>query len=262
MLPTRLESPVEAIRDEAFPVAAPVLPTSDRPPNSLLAALSPEDWQRWRPLLTQVELARHGVLYESGMTIAHAYFPTSALVSLEYMTDSGSTAEIALVGPEGVVGVPLFMGAGSTLGRAVVQIGGQAFRMPAATIQEEFERSPAVMHLLLRYTQALITHMAQTAVCNRHHPIGKQLCRWLLMGQDRQPGNQLKVTQEQIAQRLGVRREGVTEAALALQAAGLIRYQRGHIEVLDRAGLEHRCCECYGVVRREFDRLLPRAVLR
>ena len=262
MLPARHPPPVDAARADA-PSRALVVPlAANRLGNRLLEALAPQDWRHWCALLTHVELPRREVLYESGASIAHAYFPTTALVSLEYVTDSGGTAEIALVGPEGVVGVPLFMGAGSTLGRAVVQIGGHAFRMPAANIRNEFERSPAVMHLLLRYTQALITHMAQTAVCNRHHPIDQQLCRWLLLGQDRQPGHELSVTQEQIAQMLGVRREGVTEAALALQAAGLIRYHRGHIAVLDRAGLERRCCECYGVVRREFDRLLPQAAAR
>ncbi len=262
MLSAHLAPPVEELSNETCPVTVPAMPTPGRPPNGLLDALAPQDWERWRSLLTPVDLARRSVLYDSGAAITHAYFPTTALVSLGYVTDSGATAEIALVGPEGVVGVPLFMGTESTLGSAVVQIGGQALRMPASAIREEFERSAAVMHLLLRYTQALITHMAQTAVCNRHHPIGQQLCRWLLLGHDRQPGTELRVTQEQIAQMLGVRREGVTEAALALQAAGLIRYHRGHIEVLDRAGLEQRCCECYGVVRREFDRLLPGAVLR
>jgi CRP-like cAMP-binding protein len=230
--------------------------------NHLLAALPEADWQRWQPQLEWVPLPLGQVLYESGCTMSHVYFPTDAIVSLLYVMADGASAEIAVVGNEGVVGISLFMGGGSTPSRAVVQSAGQGWRLRAAAIRDEFNDSAPVMHLLLRYTQALITHMAQTAVCNRHHPIGQQLCRWLLLGQDRQPGNELSVTQEQIAQMLGVRREGVTEAALELQAAGLIRYRRGRIEVLDRAGLEQRCCECYGVVRREFDRLLPQAAAR
>jgi CRP-like cAMP-binding protein len=237
----------------------PPRPAADPLRNRLLASLAPEDWQRWQAQLTLVDLPRGRVLYESGSEISHAYFPITALVSLEYVTESGGTAEIALVGHEGVVGVPLFMGDGSTPGRAVVQIAGQGYRMPGRTMREEFTRSAAVMKLLLRYTQALIAHMAQTAVCNRHHPIDQQLCRWLLLGLDRQAGNVLAVTQEQIAQMLGVRREGVTEAALSLQGAGLIHYHRGRITVVDRPGLEQRCCECYGVVKAEFDRLLPQA---
>ena len=189
--------------------------------------------------------------------LSHAYFPTTAIVSLMYVTESGASAEIAVVGNEGIVGVPLFMGGGSTPSRAVVQSAGEGFRMPGHGIREEFARSAAVMHLLLRYTQALIAQMAQTAVCNRHHTVDQQLCRWLLLSLDRLPGNELVVTQELIAHMLGVRREGVTEAALALQRAELISYRRGHITVLDRAGLERRSCECYAVVKTEYDRLLP-----
>jgi len=197
------------------------------------------------------------VLYESGHTLSHAYFPTTAIVSLLYVMENGASAEIAVAGNEGLVGISLFMGGGSTPSRAVVQSAGLGFRMPAQTIKDEFERSGAVVSVLLRYTQALITQMAQTAVCNRHHTLDQQLCRWLLLSLDRLPGSELVMTQELIANMLGVRREGVTEAATRLQKAGLIRYARGHISVLDRAGLEKRSCECYAVVRKEYDRLLP-----
>lgn len=261
MDPARRMPTTDAVPADERPMWVPASTRAPTDPlrNRLLAALPLSHRERWQALLAPVELARGQVLYEAGAAIANAVFPTSALVSLEYVTENGGTAEIALVGQEGVVGVPLVMGDGTTTGRAVVQIAGHGFRMPAAALRDEFARVPAVMRLLLRYTQALIAHMAQTAVCNRHHPIDQQLCRWLLLGLDRQPGNELAITQEQIAQMLGVRREGVTEAALALQAAGLIRYHRGRIAVLDRAGLEQRCCECYRVVRREFERLLPEA---
>ena len=188
--------------------------------------------------------------------MSHVYFPTSAIVSLLYVMDNGASAEIAVVGNEGIVGISLFMGGESTPSRAVVQSAGQGFRLRAPAIKDEFNRAP-VLHLLLRYTQALITQMAQTAVCNRHHTLDRQLCRWLLLSLDRLQGNELVMTQELIANMLGVRREGVTEAAFKLQKVGLIRYARGRITVLDRKGLEKRSCECYAVVKKEYDRLLP-----
>ncbi len=197
------------------------------------------------------------VLYESGGVLAHVYFPTTSIVSLLYVTESGASAEIAVVGFEGLVGVALFMGGGSTPSRGVVQSAGQGFRLKAHVMKTEFERAGPLLHLLLRYTQALITQMSQTAVCNRHHSLDQQLCRWLLLSLDRLRGPELVMTQELIANMLGVRREGVTEGALKLQQAGLIRYARGHITVLDRAGLEKRVCECYEVVRQEYARLLP-----
>jgi CRP-like cAMP-binding protein len=225
--------------------------------NHLLARLPDAEWQRWLPQLERVEMPLGQVLYESGTTLRHVYFPTTAIVSLLYVMENGASAEIAVVGNEGIVGISLFMGGGSTPSRAVVQSAGEGFRLKALTIQEEFNRSGPVMHLLLRYTQALITQMAQTAVCNRHHSLDQQLCRWLLLSLDRLRGSELAMTQELIANMLGVRREGVTEGALKLQSAGLIRYARGHISVLDRAGLEERTCECYAVVKKEYDRLLP-----
>ena len=225
--------------------------------NHLLAALPDTEWQRWHPSLEFVELPLGHVLSESGRKMAHVYFPTSAIVSLLYVLEDGASAEIAVVGNEGVVGISLFMGGESTTSRAVVQSGGLGFRLSARLIKDEFGRSGPVMHLLLRYTQALITQMAQTAVCNRHHSLDQQLCRWLLLSLDRLHGSDLVMTQELIANMLGVRREGVTEAALNLQKLGLIRYARGHISVLDRPGLEQRTCECYAVVRNEYLRLLP-----
>jgi CRP-like cAMP-binding protein len=216
------------------------------------------DMARWQPQLNAVELPLGHVLYESGKTEKYVYFPTSAIVSLLYVMKNGDSAEIAVVGNEGIVGISLFMGGNSTPSRAVVQSAGKGFRVKAAFMKEEFDRSHPVSHLLLRYTQALITQMAQTAVCNRHHSLDEQLCRWLLLSLDRLPGNELVMTQELIANMLGVRREGVTEAALKLQRAGLIRYARGRITVLDRKGLERRSCECYLVVKDEYDRLLPR----
>lgn len=227
--------------------------------NQLLAALPEPDWLRWMPMLEPVNLPLGHVLYESGMALTHVYFPTSAIVSLLYVLEDGASAEIAVVGFEGVVGISLFMGGESTTSRAVVQSAGRGFRLRSALIKEEFNRAGAAMHLLLRYTQALITQMAQTAVCNRHHSLDKQLCRWLLLSLDRLSGSDLVMTQELIANMLGVRREGVTEAALSLQKAGLISYARGHIKVLDRQGLENRTCECYAVVKHEYDRLLPTA---
>jgi CRP-like cAMP-binding protein len=224
--------------------------------NRLLAGLSDADWLRWRPLLEPVAMPLGQVLYESGAPMTHAWFPTTAIVSLMYVTESGASSGIAVVGHEGVVGVPLFMGAGSTTGTAVVQSAGAGWRMPGAALRAEFARSPSVMQLLLRYTQALIAQMAQIVVCNRHHSIDQQLCRWLLLHLDRMAGNELVVTQDLIAQMLGVRREGVTEAALALQRAGLIEYRRGRVSVLDRPGIEQRACECHAVVKAEYDRLL------
>jgi CRP-like cAMP-binding protein len=236
--------------------AAPA-PPPDPKQNRLLAALPPADWLRWQSEIESVEMPLGQVMYESGRTLSHVYFPTSAIVSLLYVMENGSSAEIAVVGNEGIVGISLFMGGESTPSRAVVQSAGQGFRMSARTIKDEFNRSGPVMHLLLRYTQALITQMAQTAVCNRHHTLDQQLCRWLLLSLDRLHGNQLVMTQELIANMLGVRREGVTEGALKLQKVGLIRYSRGRITVLDRGGLEQRTCECYAVVKKEYDRLLP-----
>ncbi len=234
----------------------PLLPEGARK-NHLLAALPEPEWQRWRDQLEAVDLPLGKVLYESGTTLRHVYFPTTAIVSLLYVLEDGASAEIAVVGNEGLVGISLFMGGESTPSRAVVQSAGQGFRLKAQSMKDEFNRAGPVLHLLLRYTQALITQMAQTAVCNRHHSLDQQLCRWLLLSLDRLQGNDLVMTQELIANMLGVRREGVTEAALKLQKAGLIKYTRGHISVLDRPGLEHRSCECYAVVKREYDRLLP-----
>lgn len=225
--------------------------------NQLLAALPKAEWLRWLPDLEPVELPLGTVLYESGCNMPYVYFPTNAIVSLLYVLEDGASAEIAVVGFEGVVGISIFMGGGSTPSRAVVQSAGSGFRLRADLVKQEFSRSGPVMHLMLRYTQALITQMSQTAVCNRHHSLDQQLCRWLLLSLDRLQGHQLVMTQELIANMLGVRREGVTEAALKLQKAALISYTRGHISVLDRPGLEQRTCECYAVVKREYDRLLP-----
>ena len=231
--------------------------SSDNPKqNQLLSALPDADWQRWQPQLEPVELLLGKVLYESGSTLSHVYFPTTAIVSLLYVMENGASAEIAVVGNEGLVGISLFMGGETTPSRAVVQSAGHGFRLKSEAIKEEFKRAP-VLHLLLRYTQALITQMAQTAVCNRHHSLDQQLCRWLLLSLDRLQGDELVMTQELIANMLGVRREGVTESALNLQKAGLITYSRGRITVLDRAGLEKRTCECYAVVKTEYGRLLP-----
>ena len=230
---------------------------SDPQQNHLLASLPEEDWQRWRPHLEPVKMPLGQVLYEPGATLSHVYFPTTAIVSLLYVMEDGDSAEIAVAGNEGLVGISLFMGGESTPSRAVVQSAGQAFQMKAEVLKAEFSRSGPVLHLLLRYTQALITQMAQTAVCNRHHTLDQQLCRWLLLSLDRLQGDELVMTQELIANMLGVRREGVTEGALKLQKAGLIRYARGHITVLDRPGLEKLTCECYAVVKQEYDRLLP-----
>lgn len=225
--------------------------------NHLLAALPPDCLQRWLPELEAMDMPLGLVLYESGETRKHVYFPTTCIVSLLYVLEDGSSAEIAVVGNEGMVGISLFMGGGSTPSRAIVQSAGKGFRLNASVMKLEFDRSGPAMHLLLRFTQALITQMAQTAVCNRHHSLDQQLCRWLLLSLDRLSGSELVMTQELIANMLGVRREGVTEAALKLQRAGLIQYARGHISVLDRPGLERRSCECYAVVKEEYERLLP-----
>ncbi|MEO8718173.1 MAG: Crp/Fnr family transcriptional regulator [Burkholderiales bacterium] len=237
--------------------------TAVAPPtrNHLLAALPAGDLERLNPHLKPVALPLGEALYESGDRQAHLFFPTEGIVSLLYVMENGASAEIAITGNEGLIGVSLFMGGESTPSRAIVQSAGNAYRLGGEILMHEFERGGHLQHLLLRYTQALITQMTQTAVCNRHHTLEQQLCRWLLLSLDRLPGNELRMTQELIANMLGVRREGVTEAAGHLQEAGLIRYQRGRITVLDRSGLERRVCECYAVVKRESDRLLDYSAL-
>ena len=225
--------------------------------NHLLSVLPQAERVRLAPHLVPVDMTLGQVVYESGDRQRFVYFPTTSIVSLLYVMEDGASAEIAIVGNEGLIGIALFMGGETTPSRAIVQSAGAALRLDAQILKEEFIRGGPVQRLLLRYTQALITQMAQTAVCNRHHSIDQQLCRWLLLSMDRLPSNELKMTQERIANMLGVRRSGVTEAALKLQDAGLIRYGHGHIQVLDRPGLEKRVCECYRVVKREFDRLLP-----
>jgi CRP-like cAMP-binding protein len=224
--------------------------------NHLLAALPAEEFERWLAHLQLVPMPLGEILYEPGEQLQHAYFPTTAIVSLHYVTESGASAEIAGVGNEGIVGISLFMGGDTTPSSAVVQTAGHAYRLERRLLKEEFDRAGPVLRLLLRYTQALITQMTQTAVCNRHHSIEQQLCRWLLMTLDRIPSGELVMTQELVARMLGVRREGITEAAGNLQRAGYIRNRRGHIAVLERSGLEKTTCECYSVVRIEFDRLL------
>ena len=237
--------------------AAPAVPAVSSPlQNQLLAALPAADYQRILPNLEFVPLPLGMVLYEPGSRLGYVYFLTTGIVSLLYVLEDGASAEIAVTGSEGLVGISLFMGGESTTSRAIVQSAGDAYRMPAGILKREFEKSGELQHLLLRFTQALITQMTQTAVCNRHHSVEQQLCRWLLLSIDRLPTNELIMTQELIANMLGVRREGVTEAAGMLQQAGLIRYSRGRITVLDRPGLERRVCECYAVVKRETDRLL------
>lgn len=234
------------------------MPVSHHPQqNHLLAALPPGEFGRLLPHLELIPMPLGKVLYESGSRMHHVYFPTTSIVSLLYLMQDGASAEIAVVGNEGILGIALFMGGGTTPSRAVVQSAGHGYRLEADLLREEFNRAGPMLHLLLRYTQALITQMAQMAVCNRHHSVDQQLCRWLLMRLDRLSSSELFVTQELIANMLGVRREGVTEAAGKLQSAGLIHYRRGHITVIDRAGLEARACECYAVVKKEFDRLLP-----
>jgi CRP-like cAMP-binding protein len=225
--------------------------------NDLLACLPEAIKTLWQPRLELVEMPLGQVLCEARSQLPDAYFPLTAIVSLLYVMQNGASAEIAVVGNEGIVGFALFMGGDTTSSRAVVQSAGQGFRMNAQILKHDFYLFPPVMHLMLRYTQALITQMSQTAVCNRHHSLDQQLCRWLLLSLDRLRGSELIMTQELIANMLGVRREGVTEGATKLQRAGLIKYARGRITVLDRGGLERRTCECYGVVRREYVRLLP-----
>lgn len=234
------------------------MPIADNPRENLLLAALPEvEWARWLPHLEPVDMPLGKALYESGSALAHVYFPTTSIVSLLYVMEDGASAEIAVVGNEGIVGISLFMGGQTTPSRAVIQSAGRGFRLKSDLLMLEFNRSGPVLHLLLRYTQALITQMAQTAVCNRHHSLDQQLCRWLLLSLDRLNSKQLVMTQELIANMLGVRREGVTEAAGHLQKAGLIRYRRGQITVIDREKLEQRTCECYAVVKKEYDRLLP-----
>jgi CRP-like cAMP-binding protein len=225
--------------------------------NHLLRALPPAEWERLSPHLELVEMTLGHVLYESGSVLRHVYFPTTSIVSMLYVMESGSSAEIAVVGNEGIVGVALFMGGETTPSRALVQSAGHAYRLKGQILKDEFHLAAALQHLLLRYTQALLTQMAQTAVCNRHHSVDQQLRRWLLLSLDRLSSNTLSMTQELIANMLGVRREGVTESAGKLQLAGLIHYSRGQITVLDRPRLEAQACECYQVVKKEFDRLLP-----
>jgi len=225
--------------------------------NHILAALPAEDYARLLPDLELVPVPLGWAVHESGGQMGYVYFPTTSIVSLLYVMEDGASAEIAIVGNEGLVGIALFMGGETTPSRAVVQSAGDAYRLKSAVLKNEFERGGTLQHLLLRYTQAMITQMAQTAVCNRHHSLEQQLCRWLLLSLDRLSSNVLIMTQELIANMLGVRREGVTEAAGTLQADGLIHYSRGKITVLDRPRLEQRVCECYAVVKKEFDRLLP-----
>ncbi|MGY4532038.1 CRP-like cAMP-binding protein [Pseudomonas sp. TE3786] len=225
--------------------------------NHLLAALPDDARERLFPHLELIHLSLGEVVYESGGAMRNVYFPTDAIVSLLYVMENGSSAEISVVGNEGLIGVAVFMGGESTPSQAIVQSAGQAFRLAGQRLKDEFNRHGEMLQLMLRYTQALITQMAQTAVCNRHHSIDQQLCRWLLLSLDRLPGNQLVMTQELIANMLGVRREGVTDAAGKLQRLGVIEYSRGHITVLDRPKLERLSCECYAVVKKETDRLLP-----
>ena len=227
--------------------------------NHLLAALPALESERLYPHLEPVPLPLGEVLYESGDQLQHVYFPIASIVSLLYVMADGASAEIAVVGNEGIIGIALFMGGETMPNRAVVQSAGYAYRLKGQLLKEEFNRAGELQHLLLRYTQALLTQMSQTAVCNRHHSVDQQLCRWLLLSLDRLPSNELTMTQELIANMLGVRREGVTEAAGKLPSAGLIHYSRGHITVIDRPRLEARVCECYQVVKTEFDRLLPYA---
>lgn len=232
-----------------------MLDTHDAARNQILAALSIDEWCRIRPRLRRVAMPLGKVLYESGATLQHVYLPIDCIVSLLYVMQDGASAEISVVGNEGMVGIALFMGGETTPSRAVVQSAGYAYRLPGQVLKDEFHRNGHAQLLLLRYTQALLTQMAQTAVCNRHHSVDQQLCRWLLLSLDRLPSNRLEMTQELIANMLGVRREGVTEAAGKLQKLKIITYQRGHITVLDRPKLEKRSCECYAVVKTETDRL-------
>lgn len=233
------------------------MPTLQSPnQNHLIAALPTAEFERLAPHLELIEMSLGEVIYESGGKLTHVYFPTTAIVSLQYIMESGASAEIAGVGNEGILGISLFMGGETTPSRAVVQTAGHGYRLKANLMMQEFNRAGLLLRLLLRYTQALLTQMAQTAVCNRHHSVEQQLCRWLLLTLDRLPSRDLTITQELIAGMLGVRREGITEAAGKLQHAGFIGHRRGHITVLDRSGLEQHACECYQVVKKEFARLL------
>jgi CRP-like cAMP-binding protein len=244
----------------------PALPGPKNAPNPhqshLIAVLPQAETSRLLPYMELVSLPLGRALYEPGDQLNHVYFPTTAIVSLLYELENGSSAEIAVVGNEGIVGIALFMGGDTMPNRAVVQSAGHAYQLPGQLLKQEFSRGGALQHLLLRYTLAMLTQMAQTAVCNRHHSVDQQLCRWLLLSLDRLPTMELVMTQELIANMLGVRREGVTEAAGKLQKAGLIQYGRGRITVLDRPGLEKRVCECYDVVRNEFRRLLPDVIAK
>ncbi len=242
--------------DRVHPMSVTAPPAGPSRQNRLLAALPDEDWERVADQLRPTFMRLGTAIYESGATLTDVYFPTTTIVSLLYVMADGASAEIALVGNDGIIGVALFMGGETTPNRAVVQSEGWAYRLPGKLLKDEFARGSVLQHLLLRYTQALLTQMAQTAVCNRYHSVDQQLSRWLLLSLDRLASRKITMTQELIANMLGVRREGVSEAAGHLQDAGLIRYRRGVIEVTDRAGLEQRCCECYGVVKRESDRLM------
>jgi CRP-like cAMP-binding protein len=241
---------------EGSQLTEPVNPQQNR----LLASLPEAEWLRLQPQLELIEMPLGMVLHESGVPRQYVYFPTNAIVSLLYVLENGSSAEMAVIGHEGMVGVAAFLGGGSSTHLAKVHSAGMGYRLRADVIRGEFERSGPVMHLMLRFAQALITQMSQTAVCNRHHSVDQQLCRWLLYSLDRLPGDELVMTHELISNMLGVRREGVTEAACKLHESGLIRYARGRISVLDRPGLERRVCECYSVVKKEYDRLLPNRV--
>jgi CRP-like cAMP-binding protein len=241
-------------------MSKPASSTPDPKQNHLIAALPTNVQNRLLPNLELVHLPLGKVLYESGDILRYAYFPTDSIISLLYVMEDGASAEISVVGNEGILGTALFMGGESTPSRAIVQSAGHAYRIAAQKFKEEFARHSEMLTLLLRYTQALLTQMAQTAVCNRHHSIDQQLCRWMLLSLDRLPSNNLVMTQELIANMLGVRRESVTESAGILQKLGIISYQRGHISVLDRKKLEQRSCECYAVVKKETDRLLPRGM--
>lgn len=256
-MPSPKTKPLRASSSPSAHAKTVVASSSEIKLNRLLAALPDAQLKAWLPYLELFEMPLGEVLYESGKVEHYVYFPTSSIVSLLYVMKNGDSAEIAVVGNEGIVGIALFMGGNTTPSRAVVQSGGKGYRLKAKFMKDEFDKAGPVTNLLLRYTQALITQMSQTAVCNRHHSLDEQLCRWLLLSLDRLPGNELVMTQELIANMLGVRRVGVTEAALKVQEAGLISYARGRIKVLDRKGLEQRSCECYQVVKDEYDRLLP-----
>ena len=238
-------------------VGAPTVSSKGARLNRLLAVLPDEELSRWLPHLELIDMPLGLVLYETGQAENYVYFPTTVIVSLLYVMENGDSAELAVVGNEGVVGVSLFMGGNTTTSRAVVQNAGKGYRLAAHAMKIEFDRAGPVMHVLLRYTQALITQMSQTAGCNRHHSLDQQLCRWLLLSLDRLPGNELVMTQELIAKMLGVSLDGVTDAVLKLQEVKLVNYAQGKISVLDRLGLETRSCECYEVVKKEYERLLP-----